>query len=64
MNFAEKILNFRIDNGLSQSETADIVGISQADVSQYENGKREPNKLNKVYFERKMQEYERSKKNV
>lgn len=64
MNFAEKILNFRIDNRLSQSETADIVGISQADVSQYENGKREPNKLNKAYFERKMQEYERSKKNV
>lgn len=59
MTFAEKIFNFRIDNGLNQTETAEIIGVSQADVSEYENAKREPNKLNKVYFERKMQEYER-----
>lgn len=64
MSFAERILNFRIDNGLSQKAMAEIIGAGQADVSAYENGKREPNKLNKVYFERKMQEYERSKKDV
>lgn len=64
MTFAERIFHFRIDNGLSQEETAEIVGVGQADISAYENGKREPNKLNKVYFERKLQEYERSKNNV
>lgn len=62
MTFAEKVLSFRIDNRLSQTETAKIVGVTQADISAYENGKREPNKLNRVYFERKMQEYERGKK--
>lgn len=64
MTFAEKILNFRIDNNLSQTAAGEILGTDQATISEYENGKREPNKLNKVYFEKKMQEYERSKKNV
>lgn len=64
MTFAEKILNFRIDNNLSQTAAGKILGTDQANISEYENGKREPNKLNKVYFEKKMQEYERSKKNV
>lgn len=61
MTFAEKLLNFRIENNLSQKATAALFNVHQSDISEYEVGKREPNKLNRAYYERRMDNYERSK---
>jgi transcriptional regulator with XRE-family HTH domain len=38
----QKLKDFRIRNGFSQGELGDIVGISQAAISSYEVGTREP----------------------
>lgn len=35
----ERIRNFRIDRGLTQSQIAEVVGVSQNTYSQYEIGK-------------------------
>ena len=42
MEYMEKLKGFRIKMGLSQKELGEKVGVSEASISNYETGKREP----------------------
>jgi len=42
MSFSEILKGLREKRGLSQKELAELTGITQATVSRYESGKREP----------------------
>lgn len=43
MNFGQKLRNLRIERGLSQMELAKGLKTSQAAITSWENGRREPN---------------------
>lgn len=42
LTFAEKIKTFRRERGYSQSELAEIIGVTQSHLSKYERGDRVP----------------------
>lgn len=42
MRFPEKLKLFRLQHGYSQEELGRLVGVSDASISMYENGKRIP----------------------
>lgn len=42
MSIGEQIRKYRIEMGLSQKELGEKLGVSQAMIAQYENGKRKP----------------------
>lgn len=64
MTFGEKLLIFRAKYNLSQTAVAKIFGIDQSDISNYELEKRQPNRLNCIRFEQKMETYEKENENV
>ena len=43
MNFGERLRELRIENGLTQLQLAQILGISKSNISKYEAGNVEPN---------------------
>lgn len=43
MNFGERLKELRIENGLTQLQLAEILGISKSNISKYEAGSVEPN---------------------
>lgn len=43
MNFGTNLRNLRVQRGLTQQKLADDLSISQASITAYENGVREPN---------------------
>ncbi|MDE6102849.1 MAG: helix-turn-helix domain-containing protein [Ruminococcus sp.] len=42
MNFPEKLKFFRLQNGYSQSELAQLIGTDRSSISRYENGETAP----------------------
>lgn len=41
MNYKEKLKNLRIDNDITQTQLAEILGVKQTAISKYEKGLRE-----------------------
>lgn len=58
MEFKDKLLNFRAENDLTQTQLAEILGVSVAIIHRYETGKAEPHRVNLIKFERIMNEYQ------
>ena len=58
MEFKDKLLNFRAENNLTQTQVAEIFGVSVAIINRYEAGKSEPHRVNLIRFERLMKEYQ------
>lgn len=42
-NFYENLKKARLNNGLSQAQLAELLGVAKSTYSMYESGKREPN---------------------
>lgn len=62
-NYGITLLEFRAKHLLTQTQLADILGVSLIMIHRYENNKSEPTKVNKIIFENKMKEWE-EKNNV
>lgn len=59
MNFGEMLLVFRAEHELTQTKAAQILGTRQEDISRYEKGDREPTRVKRIIFEKRMKEYEK-----
>ena len=57
MSFAEKLINFRATNKLTQFQLAEIVDVSPGMIGRWESGKNRPRKTKEIYVEKKMEEY-------
>ncbi len=57
--FSEILLKFRVAHNLTQTEAAKILGITQCDVSMYENNKHKPTKKNELIFKEIMENYKK-----
>lgn len=63
MNYGITLLEFRAKHLLTQTQLADILGVTLNMIHRYENNKSEPTQVNKIKFENKMKEWE-EKQNV
>lgn len=63
MDFAERLIYFRAKNNLTQKQAAEILSVNIAMIYFYESGRNKPSKKNKIIFDEKMEEFERSRKN-
>ena len=50
MKVSEILKNLRIESGLTQNELSEKLGIGQATIACYENGKREPHIFNLIAY--------------
>ena len=57
-NYGITLLEFRAKHLLTQTQLADILGVTLKMVSLYENNKSEPTQVNKIKFKNKMKEWE------
>lgn len=64
MNFGIVLLEFRAKHLLTQTQLADILGVTINMIHRYENKKSEPTQVNKIKFENKMKEWEEKKNDV
>lgn len=58
MNYSIVLLQFRAKHLLSQTQLAEILGVSLYMIHRYETKKSEPSNVNKIIFENKMKEWE------
>lgn len=58
MNYGKTLLEFRAKHLLTQTQLANILGVSTGMVHRYETSKNEPSQVNKIKFENKMKEWE------
>ena len=56
--FGMGLLRFRAKHLLTQTQLANILGVSTGMVHRYETSKNEPTQVNKIKFENKMKEWE------
>ena len=56
--FGMDLLRFRAKHLLTQTQLANILGVSTGMVHRYETSKNEPTQVNKIKFENKMKEWE------
>ena len=61
MNYGITLLEFRAKHLLTQTQLAEILGVTPVMVYKYENKKAEPTQVNKIIFENKMKEWEENK---
>ena len=61
MNFGKKMLEFRANHNLTQTQLANIIGVAINTVYRTENEKTKPSKRNEIIFENKMKEWEMKK---
>ena len=57
-NYGITLLEFRAKHRLTQTQLADILGVTLTMIHRYENRKSEPTQVNKIKFENKMKEWE------
>jgi transcriptional regulator with XRE-family HTH domain len=62
-NYGITLLEFRAKHLLTQTQLADVLGVTPVMVHKYETQKAEPTAVNKIIYENKMKEWE-EKKNV
>lgn len=62
-NYGIALLEFRAKHLLTQTQLAQILGITLNMVHRYETKKSEPSQVNKIIYEKKMKEWE-EKQNV
>jgi transcriptional regulator with XRE-family HTH domain len=60
-NYGIILLEFRAKHLLTQTQLANILGVSLNMIHRYENRKSEPTNKNKIVFENKMKEWEETK---
>ena len=54
-DFREKLRNIRIEKGLNQEQLADMVGLTQGAISQFEKGQRMPTPANLAVLAEKLE---------
>lgn len=64
MDFAERLIQFRAKNNLTQKQAAKILNVNISMIYFYESGKNKPSKKNKIIIGEKMEDYERGINNV
>nr|DAG65907.1 MAG TPA: hypothetical protein [Caudoviricetes sp.] len=64
MDFAERLIQFRAKNNLTQKQAAEILSVNISMIYFYESGKNKPSKKNKIIIDEKMKNYERRADNV
>ena len=60
-NYGITLLEFRAKHLLTQTQLAEILGITLTMVHRYETRKSEPSQVKKIIFENKMKEWEEKK---
>lgn len=60
-NYGIILLEFRAKHLLTQTQLAEILGVTLNMIHRYENKKSEPTDVNKIIFENKMKEWEEKK---
>lgn len=63
MNYGEVLLGFRARHNLTQTQLAELLGVTVCMVHRYEKQISKPSTVNQIKFENKMKEWE-EKKNV
>lgn len=63
MSFAQRILEFRAKYDFTQTQLADLFGVTQTTIFKYEAGMSKPSTVHLIKFENKMKEWE-EKQNV
>ena len=58
MEHSKKLLEFRAKHNLTQTQMADILGVTLNMIHRYERGLSQPSAVNKIRFENKMKEWE------
>ena len=61
MLFKQRILEFRAKYDFTQSQLADLFGVTQTTVFKYEAGINKPTSAHLIKFEKKMKEWEENK---
>ena len=61
INYGVTLLEFRAKHCLTQTQLANILGVTLNMVHRYEKAKSEPKDVNKIIFENKMKEWEEKK---
>ena len=57
-NYGITLLEFRAKHLLTQTQLANILGVTLSMIHRYETRKSEPTEVNKIIFENKMKEWE------
>lgn len=58
MDYGKLLLEFRAKHDLTQTQLANILGVTLNMVHRYETGTNNPSEVNKIRFEKKMKEWE------
>lgn len=58
MNYGITLLEFRAKHLLTQTQLADILGVTLTMIHRYENNKSEPTRVKRMIFNKKMREWE------
>lgn len=58
MNYGITLLEFRAKHLLTQTQLADILGVTLTMIHRYENNKSEPTQVKRMIFNKKMREWE------
>ena len=58
MNYGIELLEFRAKHFLTQTQLAEVLGVTVRMICLYENNKSEPTQVNKIKFANKMKEWE------
>lgn len=61
MDYGRTLLEFRAKHNLTQTQFADILGVTLNMIHRYERGLSQPSAVNKIRFENKMKEWEENK---
>lgn len=61
MSFAEELVNFRAEHGLTQAQLAEMVDVSPGMVGRWETGKNAPRRTTQIFVTKKMEEYANGK---
>ena len=59
MDFSKNLLEFRAKHNLTQTQTAEILGIKVNMICRYEKETNKPTAKNKIMYENKMKEWEK-----
>ena len=62
MDYGRILLEFRAKHNLTQTQLADILGVTFNMIHRYERGSSQPSAVNKIRFENKMKEWEEKQK--
>lgn len=57
MDYGKKLLEFRAKHLLTQTQLAEILGVTPVMVHKYETNKSEPTAVKKIVFENKMKQW-------